>query len=122
MDAAIREVLEETNIQTKFESLISLRHAHGGGFNCSDLYIVMSLIPLSTEIKKCDREIAKCEWMDVDAYLKNQHVHQTNRSFLQTYLDNKKAGIKICVQEDMHQMLKKKYNLYFATTDLKPKM
>lgn len=75
VEAAIREVHEETNIRTKFESVISLRHAHGAGFGCSDLYIVMALLPESNEIVKCDREIAKCEWMDIEEYLQHPKVH-----------------------------------------------
>lgn len=114
MDAAVREVLEETNIQTKFESLISIRHAHGAAFGCSDLYVVFALKPLTTEIKKCDREIAACKWMNIDEYLKDPQIHQTNRSFMEAYLYNKKHGITINMEDAEHQILKKKYNLYFV--------
>uniref|UniRef100_A0A182W106 Nudix hydrolase domain-containing protein n=1 Tax=Anopheles minimus TaxID=112268 RepID=A0A182W106_9DIPT len=112
IDAAIREVTEETNIRTKFESVISIRHAHGAGFGCSDLYIVMALTPLSEEITKCNREIAKCEWMDVDAYLAHPKVHETNRNFVRTYLEYKRHGLRIDCTEEMHQVLRKRYNIY----------
>ncbi|CAO1426972.1 unnamed protein product [Diamesa serratosioi] len=111
---AIREVEEETNIKTKFESVICIRHAHGAAFNCSDMYIVMSLKPETTDIKKCEREIAKCMWMDVDEYLSHPNVHKTNRGFLQNYLENKEAGISITCAEEVHQVLNRKYNLYYA--------
>lgn len=119
MDAGIREIFEETHIETKFETMIAIRHAHGASFGCSDLYIVVALNPVSTEITKCDREIAKCEWMPIDEYLQHPNVHETNRSFLRTYLDYKKKGIKIICREDVHQILKKKYNIYQAQIDEK---
>jgi 8-oxo-dGTP pyrophosphatase MutT (NUDIX family) len=116
-DAAIREVFEETHIETSLESLVSIRHAHGAGFGCSDLYLVFALKPLSTEIKKCDREISECKWMPIDEYLAHPNVHQTNRSFVQQYLYNKQNGIQIVAEDGLHQILKKKYKLYFAKTN-----
>lgn len=112
VDAAIREVMEETSIKTKFETVIQIRHAHGAGFGCSDLYVVMALSPESSEISKCDREIASCEWMNVDEYLNHPKVHETNRNFVKTYLAYKKNGVKIPCKEEIHQILKKKYNMY----------
>ncbi|CRK94992.1 CLUMA_CG008479, isoform B [Clunio marinus] len=113
VEAAIREVLEETNIKTRFESVVSLRHAHGAAFGCSDLYIVMKLIPETEEIRKCDREIAKCTWMNLDEYMNHPNVHQTNRAFVQHYLDLKSNGMMIDWTDDTHQVLKRKYNLFF---------
>jgi ADP-ribose pyrophosphatase YjhB (NUDIX family) len=115
VEAAIREVGEETNIKTRFESVISLRHAHGAAFGCSDLYIVMKLIPESEEITKCDREIAKCVWMDLDEYMNHPRVHQTNRSFVEHYLELKNNGMIINCVNETHQVLKKKYNMFFPT-------
>lgn len=112
VEAAIREVQEETNIKTIFESVVSLRHAHGTGFGCSDLYIVMALIPENNEIVKCDREISKCEWMDIDDYLQHPKVHETNRNFVRTYLKYKQNGLKFLCKDEVHSILKKKYNIY----------
>lgn len=112
VDAGIREVQEETNIKTKFDSVISIRHAHGAGFGCSDLYIVMALSPENSEIKKCDREIAKCEWMNIDDYLNHPKVHETNRNFVRTYLKYKENGVKLTCVDEVHQILKKQYNIY----------
>lgn len=113
VDAAIREVEEETNIKTRFESVIAIRHAHGAAFACSDLYIVMKLIPETSEIKKCDREIAKCQWMHVDEYLSHPAVHQTNRKFVHDYLELKANGMLIDCVEETHQIIKRKYQLFF---------
>ena len=115
VDAAIREVVEETNIKTRFESVISFRHAHGAAFGCSDLYIVMKLIPESEEITKCDREIAQCIWMDLETYMNHPRVHQTNRNFVQHYLELKNNAMLINCVNETHQVLKKKYNMFFPT-------
>lgn len=72
-DAAIREVLEETNIKSEFQFLVSLRHTHHGMFGCSDIYFIVGLKPLSEEIVKCSREIAVCEWMQV--LLQDEFMH-----------------------------------------------
>lgn len=115
VEAAIREVDEETSIKTRFESVISLRHAHGAAFGCSDLYIVMKLVPESHEITKCDREIAKCTWMDLNEYMNHPHVHQTNRNFVKHYLELKSSGMIIDYVEETHQVLKKNYSMFFPT-------
>lgn len=117
VEAAIREVQEETNIKTKFESVVSLRHAHGAGFGCSDLYIVMALSPENSEIVKCDREISKCEWMDIEAYLQHPKVHETNRNFVRTYLQYKQNGLKFICKDEVHSVLKKQYNIYQVEAD-----
>lgn len=121
VDAAIREVEEETNIKTKFDSVLSIRHAHGANFGCSDLYFVISLIPQTNDIKKCDREIERSQWMKLDEYLSHPNVHETNRSFLRTYLTYKEKKLKIECHHDTHPLLKKKYCLYnvVGTTDEK---
>lgn len=118
MDAAIREVLEETGVQTKFDSLVCIRHALGGenrvsfGFGCSDLYIVIALKPETQDITKCEREIARCEWMDFDKYLAHPKVHQMNRLFLQTFISNEARGIKLSCKNYTHELLKRHYQIY----------
>lgn len=118
MDAAIREVAEETGIQTSFDSLVCVRHALGGpnrinfGFGCSDLYVVIALKPNTHEITKCAREIARCEWMDFDKYLEHPKVHQFNRLVLQSYISNEKAGVKMTCKDYTHELLKRQYQIY----------
>jgi ADP-ribose pyrophosphatase YjhB (NUDIX family) len=60
---AIREVKEETGIDTEFVSLLYFRQFIGGSFGRSDLYFLCQLRPLNQEIKKQDSEIAECKWM-----------------------------------------------------------
>ncbi|KAH8244755.1 hypothetical protein KR038_009549 [Drosophila bunnanda] len=114
IDAAIREVAEETGISTEFRSVVSLRHAHGGNFGCSDLYVVVGLKPLNLDFKRCEREIDRLQWMPVAEFLEHPQVHQTNRQFVRTYLDYQERGLTITCRDDFHQVLKKKYNLYYV--------
>ncbi|XP_068136228.1 nucleoside diphosphate-linked moiety X motif 6 [Hyperolius riggenbachi] len=62
---AVREVLEETGIQSEFKSLLSIRqqHNHPGAFGNSDMYIICRLNPLSYTINYCPDECLRCEWM-----------------------------------------------------------
>lgn len=118
MDAAIREVFEETGIKTIFDSLVCVRHALGGsarinfGFGCSDLYFVIALKPETQAITKCDREIARCEWMDFDKYLEHPKVHQMNRLFLKTFISNEASVIKLSCKDYTHELLKRQYQIY----------
>ncbi|KAL4230490.1 Nucleoside diphosphate-linked moiety X motif 6 [Mactra antiquata] len=67
-NAAIRETLEETGVQTEFASVIAFRqqHNHPSAFGRSDLYVVCRLRPLTFDIKPCEHEILQCCWMHVD--------------------------------------------------------
>ncbi|KAF5291490.1 hypothetical protein FQR65_LT01802 [Abscondita terminalis] len=114
VDAAIREVYEETNIETEFNSILNLRHAHGGSWGCSDMYVVVCLNPLTVDIVKCDREIKESKWMKLDEYLQNPLVHELNKFFLQTYLANKDNSIAIECKHSIHPLLKKPYTVYSA--------
>lgn len=117
MDAAIREVHEETNISTKFESVLTIRHGHGSMFGCSDIYTVVSLSPLNDNIEKCQREIEECKWMDIEEYLNHADVHDLNKFQLQKYLEYKKNDIKVNCYHGIHQILKKPYTVYSVTND-----
>ena len=62
--AVMREVLEETNIQTEFVSIVMMRLT-SARFKRGDLYLACHLRPTSFEIKACKHEISDCRWMDV---------------------------------------------------------
>lgn len=67
-NTAIREVFEETGIDTKFASVLGFRqqHNHPGAFGRSDMFICCRLEPLSYEINKCEDEIVACEWIGLE--------------------------------------------------------
>ncbi|CAG9774080.1 unnamed protein product [Ceutorhynchus assimilis] len=112
VDAAIREVWEETGIKSEFQSLLTLRQTHHGMFNCSDIYVVVNLKPLAEDIEKCEREIAECEWMSIEDYLKHPQVHELNRFFVSNFLHQRKHNLKIHCQHGIHQVMQKPYTVY----------
>ena len=88
VDAAIREVLEETGIRTRFESLACFRHWHGYRYGKSDIYFVARLSPLSREITMQEEEIEECLWMPVAEYLGSEATSVFNRRIVKAALDN----------------------------------
>ncbi|XP_066498475.1 nucleoside diphosphate-linked moiety X motif 6 [Hoplias malabaricus] len=64
---AVREVFEETGIQSEFRSLLSIRqqHNHPGAFGMSDMYLICRLSPVTYDISFCTQECLRCEWLDL---------------------------------------------------------
>lgn len=105
VDGAMREVKEETGIDTEFHSVISFRHAHHTMFGNSDIYMIVQLKPLSFTIKRCERELEGCQWMDVDEFLNHPNVHDLNRKIVKEALEFKRRGIKIAASKDVYKLL-----------------
>jgi 8-oxo-dGTP diphosphatase len=89
IEGAMREVLEETGVRTRFESVACFRHQHGNLFGKSNIYFVCRLAPLSTEITPDPDEIAEARWMPVDEYLSSEHIHVFNKHIVRTAMDYK---------------------------------
>ena len=87
-DAAVREILEETGIQTEFDSLICFRHWHQYRYEKSDIYFVAKLRPLSSNISMQEEEISECLWMPVEKYLQNETIHSFNKSIVRAAVNN----------------------------------
>ena len=51
-------------------SIVAFRHGHNFNFNCSDIYIVVALTPISEEIKFDEKEISKCQWMPIEVTIR----------------------------------------------------
>ena len=64
-ETAMREVKEETGIDTEFISLLCFRHMHQFRWGNSDFYFTCLLSPLTTDIVIDQSEIADCKWMKV---------------------------------------------------------
>ena len=90
VDGAVREVLEETGVHARFESLACLRHWHGYRYEKSDIYFVCRLSALSTEITRQEEEIAECLWMPLAEYLAEDSGDSFtfNRNIVRAALDN----------------------------------
>ncbi|KAG8230893.1 hypothetical protein J437_LFUL002924 [Ladona fulva] len=115
VNAAMREVKEETAIETKFHSIIAFRHTHGIQFGCSDIYFIVSLAPLSQNIVKCDREIVACQWMKVQDFVCHPEVIETNKNFVKTFLDYRSSGIQITCERNKHPVLGRNQCIFNAT-------
>jgi 8-oxo-dGTP pyrophosphatase MutT (NUDIX family) len=87
-DAAVREVREETGIETRFESLVCFRHMHNSSFGKSNIYFICRLTPLTTHITRDEVEIAEAFWMPVDEFLVHENVHAFNKKVVETALSH----------------------------------
>lgn len=78
-DAVVREVLEETGVETEFQAVVCFRHWHGYRYGKSDIYFVCRLSPLTKEITMQTQEIQECIWMPVDEFLGSDSVADFNK-------------------------------------------
>ncbi|KAL6990619.1 nudix (nucleoside diphosphate linked moiety X)-type motif 2 [Sarracenia purpurea var. burkii] len=75
-DAAVREVKEETGIDTKFVEVLTFRQSHKAFFEKSDLFFVCQLQPLSFNIQKQELEIEAVQWMPFEDYAAQNFVQK----------------------------------------------
>ncbi|XP_057978695.1 nudix hydrolase 2-like [Malania oleifera] len=66
--AAMREVKEETGIDTEFVEILAFRQLHKSFFEKSDLFFLCILNPLSFDVQKQDLEIEAAQWMPFEEY------------------------------------------------------
>ena len=88
IDAVLREVLEETGVQVKFEALVCFRHWHGYRYGKSDIYFVCRLSPLSHDVTMQAEEIEECFWMPVAEYFESDLVSAFNKRIVRAALDS----------------------------------
>jgi ADP-ribose pyrophosphatase YjhB (NUDIX family) len=105
-EAAVREVLEETGIRTKFHSILSFRQTHDVAHGRSDLFFVCRLDPIEERdandnpiidmptAQAC--EIEKAEWVPLSVYrtmINDQdHGHPMMRHVIEMYDAGKHIG------------------------------
>ncbi|XP_021805899.1 nudix hydrolase 2-like [Prunus avium] len=78
--AAVREVKEETGIETEFVEILAFRQSHKSFFQKSDLFFVCMLKPHSSDIETQNLEIAAAQWMPVEEYAAQPFIRQ-NKMF-----------------------------------------
>jgi 8-oxo-dGTP pyrophosphatase MutT (NUDIX family) len=86
-EAVVREVLEETGVQTQFQALACFRHWHGYRHGKSDIYFVCRLRPLSQDISMQAEEIAECLWMPVNTFLNDADISPFNKRIVRATLE-----------------------------------
>ncbi|XP_077235339.1 nudix hydrolase 8-like isoform X2 [Tasmannia lanceolata] len=74
----IREVKEETGIDTEFVEVIAFRHAHHVAFEKSDLFFICMLRPLSTQIAIDEMEIQAAKWMPLVEFVEQSFIQGDN--------------------------------------------
>ena len=82
----MREVHEETGIETEFERVVCFRHWHGYRHGKSDIYFVCLLRPLNETIVRQEEEIAQCLWMPLREYLGADGVSLFNKEIVRAAL------------------------------------
>ncbi|XP_027940769.1 nudix hydrolase 2-like [Vigna unguiculata] len=75
-DGAIREVKEETGIETKFVEVLAFRQSHKSFFEKSDLMFVCMVEPLSSDIQIQASEIEAAQWMPIEDYAAQPFVQE----------------------------------------------
>ena len=88
VEGVIREVLEETGVRARFDSLVCFRHWHGYRHGKSDIYFVCRLSPLSEEVNMQAEEIEECRWMPVEEYLGSEFVSVFNKRIVEAALSS----------------------------------
>ena len=83
-----REILEETGVRAKFETLVCFRHWHGYRYEKSDIYFVCRLSPLSADITIQAEEIEECLWLPVQDYLASENVSTFNKHIVKAALES----------------------------------
>ncbi|CAM0909902.1 unnamed protein product [Alopecurus aequalis] len=73
---AVREVKEETGIDTEFIEVVAFRQSHKAYFDKSDLFFVCILRPLSFDITKQESEIEDAQWISVEEFAAQPFVQK----------------------------------------------
>ncbi|KAK7837752.1 nudix hydrolase 2 [Quercus suber] len=66
--AAIREVKEETGIDTEFVEVLAFRQSHKSFFTKSDLLFICMLKPRNFDVERQNSEIEAAQWMPIEDY------------------------------------------------------
>ncbi|KAJ1394074.1 NUDIX hydrolase domain [Sesbania bispinosa] len=72
----VREVKEETGIETEFIEVIAFRHAHHLAFEKSDLFFICMLRPLSSKIIVDDLEVEAAKWMPLVEFVEQPLIQE----------------------------------------------
>jgi 8-oxo-dGTP pyrophosphatase MutT (NUDIX family) len=111
-DAVIREVLEETGIQTTFSAVLGMASTHPYRFGKSNIYIVCKLAPLSTQINIHDtHEIDDAKWILPQHFLADNNNSMFNKYLIKSLLNA--AGLEKSTL-DLSQFSNLKHEVFLA--------
>lgn len=93
-NACVREVYEETGVEVKFDSIVSISHLYPHQFHKSNLYIVCLAKPITSKIDiKDTQEIAEAKWLNVNEYLNDENTLEFSKTIVKAAL-NKNGFVK----------------------------
>ncbi|KAK7331149.1 hypothetical protein VNO77_25366 [Canavalia gladiata] len=75
--AAVREVKEETGVDSEFVEVLAFRQSHNSFFEKSDLFFVCMLRPLSSDIQIQRLEIEGAQWMSFEEYAAQPFIQKS---------------------------------------------
>lgn len=82
-DSIEREVLEETGIESKFESIVAFTTKHPYQFGKSNIHFICRMTALTQRINILDTaEIEEAKWVALQAYLADDGNSMSNRQLL----------------------------------------
>ncbi|XP_060179923.1 nudix hydrolase 8-like isoform X2 [Lycium barbarum] len=116
----VREVKEETGINTEFVEVMAFRHAHSVAFEKSDLFFVCLLRPLSKQIMVDDLEIQSAKWMPLIEFVEQPLIQGDDmfKKIIDIFIA--RIGKRYCGLS-VHQLVSKfddkLSTLYFNTVD-----
>lgn len=91
---AIREVKEETGIDTEFVEILLFRQLHKSFFEKSDLFFACMLRPLSFDIQIQESELEAAQWMPIEEYAAQPFVqnHELSKCIVDAGLASFERG------------------------------
>jgi 8-oxo-dGTP diphosphatase len=96
--AVVREVFEETGIQSNLESVISFGQVHDYQFSQSNFYFVCLLRPVTFDIVIDGLEIAEAKWMPVADFLRSKQSGTFEKKLLSKVLN--KQGLTMASADE----------------------
>ncbi|XP_021905902.1 nudix hydrolase 2-like isoform X2 [Carica papaya] len=119
--AAVREVKEETGVDTEFLEILAFRQLHKSFFGKSDLFFLCMMRPLSFNIQKQELEIEAAQWMPFEEYAtqpftqKHEHFRYIGNICLKKMEDSYTG---FCPQPIKSSFTDELSYLYFNSRDL----
>ncbi|CAJ1964723.1 unnamed protein product [Sphenostylis stenocarpa] len=120
--AAVREVKEETGIETEFVEVIAFKERHKAFFGKSELFFVCMLQPRSFKIERQVSEIEAAQWMAIEDYMAQPFVRDNELFDFLTKIGLSKFGGKYTGFSTILSSTSssKKSYLYFNNKDASP--
>lgn len=90
-EAVVREVWEETNIKSHFNSILAFRHSHSQQFGRSNLYVICLLNACEEELTEIsvDSEIEVAKWMEIEEYKELTSDHPMSQQIVALLLHDR---------------------------------